>query len=302
MSFPAKVLLAASVSALAAAAPAAAADTAPPTVPVAHIFKFTSPSVTTTGAPPQPLIRVDHKAADSVTARLVLTPTTKAGKVKRSAKRISVNLGSFGTNQVVGPAWPANLKLKTGYYSVKLNATAADGSKLARPAGAAGQAKLKVAKGVVISPTPASGPIGARMVALAQAEIGVVEIPKGSNDAPRIATYRTATPGGLVGAWCAYFTSWLASTAGSPVGDRGQGYGRVDDLYAWAQRTGKALPAAGVPIAPGDFMVWDEHIGVVESVGADGTITTIDGNYLDAVTRRVLPADRRGGVLGYVRL
>jgi hypothetical protein len=132
-------------------------------------------------------------------------------------------------------------------------------------------------------------------------EVGVTEQPPGSNDAPRIAQYRQATVGSGVGPWCAYFTSWAAREAGVPLGDAGQGFGRVDDVWAWAERSGKAIPAAGAQPQPGDLIVWDEHIGVVESVGADGSVNTIEGNSSDSVARRSYGADG-GGAIGYVRL
>ena len=132
-------------------------------------------------------------------------------------------------------------------------------------------------------------------------EVGVTEQPPGSNDAPRIAQYRQATAGSGVGPWCAYFTSWAAREAGVPLGDAGQGFGRVDDVWAWAERSGKAIPAAGAQPQPGDLIVWDEHIGVVESVGADGRVNTIEGNSSDSVARRSYGADG-GGAIGYVRL
>ena len=52
---------------------------------------------------------------------------------------------------------------------------------------------------------------------------------------------------------------------------------------------------------PGDLIVWDEHIGVVESVGADGTINTIEGNSSDKVSTRSYPPGSRPAI-GYVRL
>jgi hypothetical protein len=149
-------------------------------------------------------------------------------------------------------------------------------------------------------PAPANS-AGQAIVNLVRNEVGVAEQPPGSNDAPRIAQYRQATAGSGVGPWCAYFTSWAARQAGVPLGDAGQGFGRVDDVYAWAERTGKAIPAAGAVPQPGDLIVWDEHIGVVEAVGADGTITTIEGNSSDSVARRTYGADG-GGAIGYVRL
>lgn len=144
-----------------------------------------------------------------------------------------------------------------------------------------------------------SGGVGAQMVALAQREIGVAEQPPGSNDSPRIAQYRQATAGSGVGPWCAYFTSWLAKGAGAPLGEQGQGFGSVDALYGWAQRTGHAIQnGPGVRPAPGDLIVWDEHIGMVESVDPDGTVHTIEGNSSHQVIRRTHPAD---SALGYVR-
>jgi hypothetical protein len=155
-----------------------------------------------------------------------------------------------------------------------------------------------VARAPVVGGTPA----GQAIVNVVRGEIGQAEQPPGSNDSPRIAQYRQATAGSGVGPWCAYFTSWAAREAGVPLGDAGQGYGRVDDVYAWAQRNGKAVPnGAAVTPQPGDLIVWDEHIGVVESVDADGTIHTIEGNSSDRVSQRTYSRDG-GGAIGYVRL
>src|SRR3954468_12549203 len=143
---------------------------------------------------------------------------------------------------------------------------------------------------------------GQAVLNLVRGEVGQAEQPPGSNDSPRIAQYRQATAGSGVGPWCAYFVSWAARQAGVPLGDSGQGFGRVDDVYAWAQRTGKAIAnGPGVQPQPGDLVVWDEHIGVVESVNADGSVTTVEGNSSDQVARRVHGAGGDGAI-GYVRL
>jgi len=143
---------------------------------------------------------------------------------------------------------------------------------------------------------------GQAMVNAVRGEVGVREQPPGSNDSPRIAHYRQSTAGSGVGPWCAYFASWAARQAGVPLGEHGQGFGRVDDVYAWAQRSGKAIPnGAGLRPQPGDLIVWDEHIGVVESVDPNGSIHTIEGNSSDQVSRRTYGADG-GHAIGYVRL
>jgi CHAP domain len=149
--------------------------------------------------------------------------------------------------------------------------------------------------------TPAGNSPAARMVAMAQGDVGQAEQPPGSNNSPRIAQYRSATAGAPgPGPWCAYFTSWLARGAGVPVGDQGQGFGSVDALYSWAQKSGRAIPTStGQDPRPGDLIVWDEHIGIVESVLPDGRIQTIEGNSSDRVSRRV---HAKGDAIGYVRL
>jgi CHAP domain-containing protein len=150
---------------------------------------------------------------------------------------------------------------------------------------------------------PATGGTAAGRTALQAAlgEVGVAEQPPGSNDSPRIAQFRQATAGSGVGPWCAYFVSWAARQAGAPIGDSGQGFGRVDDVWAWGERTGRAMPAAGTTPQPGDLIVWDEHIGIVQSVDPDGTIHTVEGNSSDKVSQRTYGSDG-GGAIGYVRL
>ena len=91
----------------------------------------------------------------------------------------------------------------------------------------------------------------------------------------------------------------------APLGEAGQGFGSVAAVWDWAQRTGRAQPANAsppTPPQPGDLIVWGgQHIGIVESVDADGKIHTIEGNSSNMVTRRV--HDSTGdGATGYVRL
>jgi CHAP domain len=155
------------------------------------------------------------------------------------------------------------------------------------------------ATGVAATPQTA----GQRALAFAQQEIGQTEQPPGSNDSPRIAEYRTATAGSGIGPWCAYFVSWASKNAGAPLGEAGQGFGSVSAVSSWAQRTGRWNPAAsGQPPQAGDLIVWGgQHIGIVESVDADGKVHTIEGNSSNMVTRRTHDASGDGAT-GYVRL
>jgi hypothetical protein len=114
----------------------------------------------------------------------------------------------------------------------------------------------------------------------------VTEEPPGSNDGTRIADYRGAVAGARAGApWCAYFVSWAAAQAGFPLGELGQGFGSVGGITAWAARTGRLLPPGTSP-NPGDLILFGgRHVGIVESVHPDGSLTTIEGNESDAVKR-----------------
>jgi hypothetical protein len=147
--------------------------------------------------------------------------------------------------------------------------------------------------------SPVGGSVGQRIVQIAEGEVGQAEQPPGSNDSPRIAQYRSATAGSPgPGPWCAYFASWVARQAGVPVGDQGQGFGAVDDLWSWAQSSGKAVPS-GQPPRPGDLMIMNEHVGIVESVLPNGQVQTVEGNYADKVSRNVRPVS---DAIGFVRL
>jgi hypothetical protein len=131
---------------------------------------------------------------------------------------------------------------------------------------------------------------GARIVAIAESQLGQTEQPPGSNESPAIAQYRTATAGAVPGApWCAYFASWVASQAGEPIGADGQGAGAVADVWSWAQSTGRAIPnGPGVVPQPGDLIVFgDEHVGIVRDVLPSGQIQTIEGNYENKVAANV---------------
>ena len=166
--------------------------------------------------------------------------------------------------------------------------------------GAAGTPFASVLQEASAAQPPAGGATSG-IAGLAAKEVGQREAPMGSNDSARIAQYRSAVPGGPVGPWCAYFASWVARESGTPLGDSGQGFARVDDVWSWAERSGRAAPAgAGVTPRPGDLIIWDEHMGIVEAVNPDGSIQTIEGNSSDAVTRRTHQPG--GPIVGFVRM
>jgi CHAP domain len=195
------------------------------------------------------------------------------------------------------PAQTASSSSSTAFASTLQDATSSAG--VPGAAGTAATAGTSFSTGAAATGQTA----GARALAAAEAEVGQTEQPPGSNDSPRIAEYRTATAGSGVGPWCAYFVSWASKQAGAPLGEAGQGFGSVSALASWAQRTGRWTPAAaGQPPQPGDLIVWGgEHVGMVESVDADGKIHTVEGNSSNMVTRRTHDATGDGAT-GYVHI
>ena len=142
------------------------------------------------------------------------------------------------------------------------------------------------------APTPAL-----RALPIAKSQLGVTEQPPGSNDGPQISMYRSAVAGSYAGApWCAYFVSWCAAQAGAPLGSTGQGLGSVAEITDWAKSTGRFTETP----QPGDLILFGtEHVGIVESVNPDGTLTTVEGNTSNGVyERQHSPSD----ATGYVRL
>ncbi|MCW2927746.1 MAG: hypothetical protein JWM86_1714 [Thermoleophilia bacterium] len=156
-----------------------------------------------------------------------------------------------------------------------------------------------------------AGPVGERMVQLARQELAAgVRETSGTNESPRIREYRSATAGAenTPGPWCSYFVSWLAKSAGAPVGAGGNGTGYVPTLEAWGKQEGRYTPnGQGVP-KPGDIVIinWGgsgvaDHTGIVERVDADGTVHTIEGNSSDAVKARTYGPGSRD-IQGFVRV
>ena len=92
--------------------------------------------------------------------------------------------------------------------------------------------------------------------------------------------------GGVCEFWCADFASWVWDKAGIKIGRTPHCNGFMD----WGQKKTKWKPVTGSPEV-GDAILYGspgncEHIGLVEKVHGNGMITTIEGNWGDAVTRR----------------
>lgn len=128
-----------------------------------------------------------------------------------------------------------------------------------------------------------SYPLHEKALAVARGELGVREVPMGSNTGPRVRQYQAATfLGGTGWPWCAAFTCWVWQRAGKPLPYKtASAYGMLN----WAKSVGWAKPSHD--LIPGDLVVFNVgsgHIGVFERW--DGSIChTVDGNHFNMVAR-----------------
>ena len=223
-----------------------------------------------------------------------------------SAATTPTSVSSAGTSAAVASAL-ANVLPQLDTTSFGDDSSSPDASGAATPLAslptsaqllAGSQVATAAASGASAAAITTGPGAGLRALAAAETAIGVTESPSGSNDGPGLAIFRSAVQGAEAGQpWCAYFASWAAKQGGQALGDQGQGIGSVEGIAEWAQSTGR-LKAAGTTPSPGDLVLFGgRHVGIVEAVNPDGTLTTVEGNYRNSVQRvRRSPLEATGYV------
>jgi surface antigen len=139
-----------------------------------------------------------------------------------------------------------------------------------------------------------------------RSQLGVKEQPAGSNQVPYSAWYGVAAP------WCQMFQNWAHVRLGMvPPGfvegtvPKGSAY--TPTCADWFSRRGRwsTRPQVGALVYydfPNDGVNRISHVGWVEAVNADGSITAIEGNTDAAGSRtggQVMRKVRRSGIVGY---
>lgn len=128
-----------------------------------------------------------------------------------------------------------------------------------------------------------SFPVHEKALAAAKSQVGVREVPMGSNTGPMVRVYQNATfLGGSGWPWCAAFTCWVWERAGHPLPYKtASAYGMLN----WARGAGWVIPSK--QLTPGDMVVFNVgsgHIGIFERWGGE-VCHSIDGNHLNMVAR-----------------
>lgn len=133
---------------------------------------------------------------------------------------------------------------------------------------------------------PASA-IGLKAIPVALKEVGVKEIPAGSNWGPRVSQYLRAAGINFPAPWCAAFVTWVLKRIGYTVTTPGPA--SVESWVVWAQKHGKIVerPFRGdIVCYDWDSNNWYDHIGFVVRVLAlrwrgkvfAGYVRTVEGN------------------------
>ncbi|MFC0041032.1 CHAP domain-containing protein [Actinomadura rayongensis] len=102
--------------------------------------------------------------------------------------------------------------------------------------------------------------------------------------------------------WCDMFITWCAAQSGNTAAvTGGKGFAYTPFHASWFVKAGRwgTKPKVGAIV----FYDWGgsrkvsaiDHVGIVEAVHSDGSVTTIEGNTANAVMRR----RRAAGIVGY---
>lgn len=122
-----------------------------------------------------------------------------------------------------------------------------------------------------------------RIVDVAEGELGVHEVPWGSNTGPEVIQFQRATSlGGTGWPWCAAFVEWVWEQAQLPQEV-------VKELCSpstyWMCQNAQQHGAFGTPKVGGAIIWCSQHVGLVVAVGQT-VVYTIEGNSGDQVARR----------------
>ena len=122
---------------------------------------------------------------------------------------------------------------------------------------------------------------------------------------------------GRTEAWCVDFVTYVVKETFRKAGKaipRGFGSPSVSGLMAWGKQAGRWIQTTGKGnkasiikqnVRPGDIIIFKSagasHTGIVESIAADGTIHTIEGNTSDKVARRRY-SPNKATITGFIKM
>ncbi len=118
------------------------------------------------------------------------------------------------------------------------------------------------------------------LLGVARGEVGVIEVPRGSNSGPRVRVYQSST-GAYHAPWCASFVQWCLKQVGAgPIAHRSAGVFYIAN-YARSHGWLRWKPKAGMLIC---YLDGEGHMGIIQSVSATA-IFAIEGNHENSVQK-----------------
>lgn len=145
---------------------------------------------------------------------------------------------------------------------------------------------------------------------VAQTQIGEKENPLGSNWGHPVQDYLASVDVHFAASWCMAFLYWCFDHAAGQLGQANPLFKTGGVLAQWRNRKANQVPV-GAAVLPGDIFVMDlgsglGHTGIVESIDADGTLHTIEGNTNDNGSREGIEVERKirhkaKPIIGYLR-
>ncbi len=155
---------------------------------------------------------------------------------------------------------------------------------------------VRAGKRVPVPKPPAPNPIVQRIISIARSQVGVQEVPDGSNWGPMVSVYQSVT-GAYHAAWCVSFAQWVMLHAGAGTfANRTAGVFYAESFEHNLGRV-HALPVPGALVA---FMEGEGHMGIVVRVYAGG-FESIEGNAANGVRDRFHSMQDRQPVFIYLK-
>lgn len=139
--------------------------------------------------------------------------------------------------------------------------------------------------------------LSAKALQIALTQLGVSEVPKGSNGGPQVNKYLKSVGLGPGYAWCMAFVYWCVNEAAKELDRKNPLVKTAGVLLQWNSVNLRLLPARSSAVKPGDIFIMQfahglGHTGFVEKVGK-GIIYTIEGNTNDDGSREGYEVARR---------
>ena len=152
--------------------------------------------------------------------------------------------------------------------------------------------------------------ISALSLQTAATQVGVQEVPKGSNGGPEVNQYLKSVGLGAGYAWCMAFVYWSVNKAVLQLGVPHPLVKTAGVMTQWDMTHARKLSNRDSGVKPGDIFVMKfahgtGHTGFVESIG-NGVIHTIEGNTNEDGSREGYEVARRtrsiSSIFGFIQL